>query len=114
MKEIRKELLDELLEGYEKPEDLLGDEGLLKGLQKALMERAFGAELTAHLGYAKGDPGGRGSGNNRNGHGRKRVLTESGSVDVSVPRDRPGTAPGPRRQLRAGDLLRRFAGQDPG
>ena len=88
MKEIRKELLDELLEGYEKPEDLLGDEGLLKGLQKALMERAFGAELTAHLGYEKGDPTGRGSGNNRNGHGRKRVLTESGSVDVSVPRDR--------------------------
>ena len=50
MKEIRKELLDELLEDYEKPEDLLGDEGLLRGLRKALMERAFGAELTAHLG----------------------------------------------------------------
>ena len=41
MKEIRKELLDELLAGYEGPEDLLGEEGLLKGLQKALMERAF-------------------------------------------------------------------------
>ena len=80
--------VDELLEGYEKPENLLGDQGLLKGLQKALMERALGAELTVHLGYAKGDPGGRGSGNNRNGHGRKRVLAESGAVDVSVPRDR--------------------------
>ena len=88
MKEIRKELLDELLEDYEGPEDLLGDAGLLKSLQKALMERAFGAELTAHLGYEKGDPAGRGSGNNRNGQGRKRVLTESGSVEVAVPRDR--------------------------
>ena len=88
MKEICKELLDELLEGYEGPEDLLGDEGVLKSLQKALMERAFGAELTEHLGYEKGDPGGRGSGNNRNGHGRKRVLTESGAVEVAVPRDR--------------------------
>jgi putative transposase len=88
MKEIRKELLDALLEGYEGPEDLLGEGGLMKSLQKALMERAFGAELTAHLGYEKGDPTGRGSGNNRNGHGRKRVLTESGAVDVSVPRDR--------------------------
>ncbi len=87
MKENRKELLDELLEGYEVPEDLLGDEGLLKSLHKALMERALGAELTEHLGYEKGNPGGRGSGNNRNGHGRKRILTESGAVKVAVPRD---------------------------
>lgn len=91
MKEIRKELLDELLDGYEGPEDLLGEEGLLKGVQKALMERAFGAELTEHLGYEKGDPAGHGSGNSRNGRGRKRVLTESGSVGVSVPRDRNGS-----------------------
>ncbi len=90
MKDLRKELLDELLEDYEKPEDLLGEEGLLKSLQKALMERAFGAELTEHLGYEKGDPGGRGSGNSRNGHGSKRVLTESSVVEVSVPRDRNG------------------------
>ena len=88
MKEIRKELLDELLADYEKPEDLLGEEGLLDCLKKALMERALGAELTVHLGYEKGDPSGRGTPNSRNGHGRKRVLTESGSVDVSVPRDR--------------------------
>ena len=49
MKEIRKELLDELLAEYEKPEDLLGREGLLDSLKKALMERALGAELTEHL-----------------------------------------------------------------
>ena len=50
MKEIRKELLDELLSDYETPEDLLGKEGLLDSLKKALMERALGAELTEHLG----------------------------------------------------------------
>lgn len=88
MKEIRKELLDELLSDYEKPDDLLGKEGLLDSLKKALMERALGAELTEHLGYEKGDPSGRGTSNNRNGHGKKRVLTESGSVEVAVPRDR--------------------------
>jgi putative transposase len=88
MKEIRKELLDELLSDYETPEDLLGKEGLLDSLKKALMERALGAELTEHLGYEKGDPSGRGTSNSRNGHGRKRVLTKSGSVEVSVPRDR--------------------------
>ncbi len=91
MKEIRKELLDELLEDYEGPEDLLGNEGLLENLQKALMERVFGAELTEHLGYEVGDPTGRGSGNSRNGHGKKRVLTDSSSVEISVPRDRNGS-----------------------
>lgn len=91
MKEIRKELLDELLEDYEGPEDLVGEEGLLENLQKALMERVFGAELAGHLGYERGDPVGRGSGNNRNGHGKKRVLTGTSSVEVEVPRDRNGS-----------------------
>ena len=51
---IRKELLDELLAGYEKPEDLAGPEGLLKDLTGALVERALTAELTDHLGHAPG------------------------------------------------------------
>jgi putative transposase len=88
---IRPELLDELLAGYQKPEDLLGDEGLFKQLKKALLERALGAELSAHLGYEKGDPAGRGTGNSRNGYSDKTVLTEDGEVDISVPRDRNGT-----------------------
>jgi len=73
---IKKEVLDELLAGYEKPEDLLGEEGLFKQLKKALLERALGAELTHHLGYEKGDPAGRGTGNARNGSYAKTVLTE--------------------------------------
>jgi len=52
------------------------------------MERALGGELTHHLGYEKGDPGGRGSGNSRNGHSSKTVLTEEGEIDLSIPRDR--------------------------
>jgi transposase-like protein len=47
---IKPEHLDELLSGYEKPEDLLGEDGLFKQLKKALLERALGAELTHHLG----------------------------------------------------------------
>ena len=61
---IRDEIIEELLQGYSGPKDLLGDEGLFKELKKRLLERALGAELTEHLGYEKGDPGGRGSGNN--------------------------------------------------
>ncbi len=45
---ISKELLDELLKGCERPEDLLGDAGLMKELKIRLMERMLGAELTAH------------------------------------------------------------------
>src|SRR6476469_5629283 len=88
---ITSELLDQLLANYEKPEDLTGEDGLFKQLKRALIERALGAELTDHLGYEKGDPAGRGSGNSRNGASSKTVLTEDGEVQIEVPRDRAGT-----------------------
>lgn len=90
-REIKPELLDELLSGLSQPEDLLGEGGLFRDLKKALMERALGGELTHHLGYEKGDAAGRGSGNSRNGHSSKTVLTEEGEIDLSIPRDRAGT-----------------------
>jgi putative transposase len=91
MTTIRPELLDELLAGYATPDDLLGEEGLFKQLKKALLERALGAELSGHLGYEKGDPAGRGTGNSRNGYSDKTVLTEDGEIEIAVPRDRNGT-----------------------
>jgi putative transposase len=74
---IKPELLDQLLANYTKPEDLTGEDGLFKQLKKALIERALGAELTEHLGYEKGDPDGRGSGNSRNGSSSKTILTQT-------------------------------------
>jgi putative transposase len=92
MPAIKSEVLDELLSGVNTPEDLLGDGGVFRQLKKALMERALGAELTHHLGYERGAaPAGRGRGNCRNGHSGKTVLTDDGSVDLSIPRDRAGT-----------------------
>jgi len=88
---IRKELLDELIKDYKKPEDLIGETGLLKQLTKALMERALGAELTEHLGYEKHDPAGYNSGNSRNGTGSKTVAGDFGEIVVETPRDRNGT-----------------------
>lgn len=44
-----------------------------------------------HVGYAKGDPAGSGSGNSRNGKRTKTVVTEVSPVDIDVPRDRDGT-----------------------
>ena len=89
--DIRTELLDELLADYKQPSDLLGEEGIFKHLKKALLERALGAELTEHLGYEKGDPAGRGTGNSRNGHGTKTVVTDDGEIAIAVPRDRNGS-----------------------
>jgi len=86
---IRKELLDELLAGYEQPEDLTGPEGLLKQLTGALVERALGAELTDHLGHEPGGPST--SGNARNGTSPKTLTTDQGDVSIEVPRDRNGT-----------------------
>ena len=88
---ITSELLDQLLANYEKPEDLTGEDGLFKQLKKALIERALSAELTEHLGYEKGDPAGRGSGNSRNGSSSKTILTEDGGMEISIPRDRAGS-----------------------
>jgi len=90
-KKIRRELLDELLAGYSKPEDLTGPEGLLKRLTGALVERAMEAELTEHLGYEAHAVEGRGTGNSRNGTGKKTLQTEQGPLPIEVPRDRNGT-----------------------
>ena len=88
---IKDEVLDQLLKDYEKPEDLLGEDGILQELKKALVEKALGAELTHHLGYKKGEKPGRKTGNTRNGHGKKRVKSESGEMDLAIPRDRKGS-----------------------
>ena len=89
--EISDEVLDELLKGYEKPDDLLGPDGIFKALKKRMIEKALGAELTDHLGYEKSDTAGHGSGNSRNGASKKTVKSEDGAVDIDVPRDRAGS-----------------------
>ena len=91
MDEIKPDLVDELLKGYEKPEDIIGENGLLKRLTKALLERAMNAELTNHLGYEKHDPAGNNSGNSRNGTTSKTVKGEFGEMVVETPRDRNST-----------------------
>jgi putative transposase len=48
-----KDLIDELLAGCKTPADIAGENGLLKQLTKAIIERAMQAELTTHLGYEK-------------------------------------------------------------
>ena len=85
------ELLDELMKNYKKPEDLIGEKGLLKQLTKALVEKAMKVEMTEHLGYDKHDPAGKKSGNSRNGNSKKTIKGEFGNLEIEVPRDRNST-----------------------
>ncbi len=84
-------LIDELLEDCQDPKDILGKNGLLKQLTKRLVERTLEAELSSHLGYEPHSIKGRGSGNNRNGKGHKTVQSDTGALEIEVPRDRNGT-----------------------
>jgi transposase-like protein len=89
---VSEAVLDELMGRVEaEGAELLGPDGLLSQVTKAVLERALDEELTGHLGYDKHDPVGRGSGNSRNGTTPKTVLTGIGAIDLAVPRDRNGT-----------------------
>ncbi|MDE7382717.1 MAG: IS256 family transposase [Treponemataceae bacterium] len=73
-------------------EELAGEDGLLSRLTSLFYTRALEAEMEAHLGYRKNDKAGDNSGNSRNGHTPKTVITKDNeTVEVRVPRDRNGT-----------------------
>lgn len=84
-------LLDELLKGHSSPEDILGENGLLKQLTQRMVERALEAEMTEHLGYEPHAVEGRATGNSRNGKSRKTVQSGNGQFEIEVPRDRDGS-----------------------
>lgn len=88
---ISEKLLDELIKGYKKPEDLIGEGGILRELTKRLLERAMHAEMSEHLGYDKNAPEVKATENRRNGSSSKTVITDNASVDLTIPRDRDGT-----------------------
>jgi putative transposase len=89
--DVPRELLDSLLANYKTPEDLIGEQGLLKQLTKLLVEKALDAEMTEHLGHDRHGAVGNESGNTRNGHSRKTLKGEFGHLPIKVPRDRHGS-----------------------
>jgi len=80
---IPADLLDQLLAGSDAAA-ALDQGGLLDSLKKALAERALNAEMDHHLGETE-------AGNSRNGYGRKTVVTDTGKIEIDVPRDRQGS-----------------------
>lgn len=85
----REELLDELLGTLEDPSELTAAGGLMKQLMGRMVEKSLQAELSEHLGYEAGES--RPGNNARNGTTPKTLLTESGKVQIEVPRDRDGS-----------------------
>ena len=84
--------MDELFAKIDAGEiELTGDGGFIGGLIKATLERGLQAELTSHLGYEKGAPEASAVSNSRNGTTPKTVGTQTGDVELAVPRDRDGT-----------------------
>ena len=89
--DVPDELLSSLLANYKKPEDLIGENGLLKQLTKLLVEKALDAEMTEHLGHDRHAPVANPAGNARNGRSRKTLKGEFGALPIEVPRDRQGS-----------------------
>ena len=73
-------VLDQLLGGAD-PKTVFDPNGLLDDLKRALAERVLNAEMDHHL--AGEEPGSR-----RNGYGKKTVITDTGQIELEVPRDR--------------------------
>jgi putative transposase len=87
---IKNEILDELLKGKD-PKTVLTSAGLFGELKKALADRMLSAEMDEHLAGEAQAGDSSGTGNHRNGYSKKTVLTDTESVELSIPRDRKGT-----------------------
>ena len=83
---IDSKLIDELLKEGTTAEELFGDNGVLKELQKRLLERILEGEMTDHLGYVKHK--GSVADNKRNGHSSKSIKGTIGKIELKTPRDR--------------------------
>ena len=110
MLNINPELLDQLLKEYKDPQDLMGENGILKQLTKAIVERCLNTEMGVHLGTDNRDGlrptfgqralveesesddrsriGVKGGKNRRNGSSKKTIKGEFGELEIQIPRDR--------------------------
>ncbi len=86
--ELPKQLLDQLVKGPTTPAEA---QALMLAFNKAVLERAMGAEMNLHLGYPPGQSKPPGQANERNGASGKTVITDRGPVRVDAPRDRDGS-----------------------
>ena len=100
---ITDKMVDALLSGRD-PATVFESGGLIDELKKRLAERMLNGEMDHHLGARAEEE----AGNHRNGHRSKTVLTDTGKLELSIPRDRQGRFD----PVLIGRYRRRFAGFD--
>jgi putative transposase len=100
---ITDEVLDQLLAGRD-PATVFENGGLVDELRKRLAERMLNGEMDYHLGTETEQE----AGNHRNGHSSKTVLTDTGKLELAIPRDRQGRFD----PVLIGKYRRRLAGFD--
>ena len=100
---ITDEILDQLLNGRD-PATVFESGGLVDELKKRLAERMLNGEMDHHLGAEAEQE----AGNHRNGYSSKTVLTDTGKLELSIPRDRQARFD----PVLIGKYRRRFAGFD--
>ena len=87
-------IIEQLMKGYERPEELTGPGGILEELTKRLYERVLQGEMTHYLGYEKGQApklaDAQPRKNHRHGTSKKTLISEEGKLEIEVPRDRQG------------------------
>ena len=85
-KNIYDTLADQLIESGADLSTMFEKDGLIKQLTKSLLEKALEGEMSHHLGYSKHQR--TSQTNSRNGSSSKTLTTDTGNLDISVPRDR--------------------------
>jgi putative transposase len=79
-------LLDHVIAHYKQPADLIGENGMLKQLTKAVFEAALKAEMNQHLGHTRHGSVGNAAGNVRNGHSAKTISGDFGALTSAFSR----------------------------
>jgi putative transposase len=86
--EIGPAIIEELMKGYQRPEDLTGPGGIMEQLTKRLYGRMLGAEMTHYLGYEKGQApkveADQKRENHRNGTSKKTIVSDDGKLEIEV------------------------------
>jgi len=100
---ITDEMVDQLLAGRD-PATVFESGGLVDELKKRLAERMLNGEMDHHL----SEEGEAQAGNHRNGYSSKTVLSDTGKLELAIPRDRYGHFD----PVLIGKYRRRFAGFD--
>lgn len=87
LSEKEKELVQLLMSECETTGDI---QEKLKRLFAGTIEQMLEAEMDEHLGYERNSVLGNNSGNSRNGYGKKTIVSDYGTCEIAIPRDRKG------------------------